>query len=106
MRSSPTSNRSHNKRVVQATREGARHGSVASQLAVDYSVYRRSISSWELEACVLSGTHAIVRMTIHAMVVQNKIVLDEAIREERDFEYDYFGFKTLEKSYLLRCAMQ
>lgn len=33
---------------------------------------------------------------------QNKEVLDAAIREERDFEYDYFGFKTLEKSYLLR----
>lgn len=33
---------------------------------------------------------------------QNKEVLDAAIRDERDFEYDYFGFKTLEKSYLLR----
>ena len=22
---------------------------------------------------------------------------------DRDFEYDYFGFKTLERSYLMRC---
>ncbi|CAN0387259.1 unnamed protein product [Discosporangium mesarthrocarpum] len=36
---------------------------------------------------------------------QNKDVLDGAIVEERDFEYDYFGFKTLEKSYLLRCVV-
>lgn len=36
---------------------------------------------------------------------QNKGVLDAAIREERDFEYDYFGFKTLEKSYLLRYVL-
>ena len=24
------------------------------------------------------------------------------VKHERDFEYDYFGFKTLERSYLLR----
>eukprot|EP00904_Undaria_pinnatifida_P002140 jgi/Undpi1/11927/HiC_scaffold_4.g01626.m1 len=39
---------------------------------------------------------------MYSIVMENKQVLDAAIREERDFEYDYFGFKTLEKSYLLR----
>ncbi|CAM9313331.1 unnamed protein product [Pylaiella littoralis] len=39
---------------------------------------------------------------VYRIVTENKEVLDAAIREERDFEYDYFGFKTLEKSYLLR----
>merc|ERR1719316_605989 len=28
--------------------------------------------------------------------------LDAAVKYQRDFDYDYFGFKTLEKSYLLR----
>lgn len=28
--------------------------------------------------------------------------LDAMVKHERDFEYDYFGFKTLERSYLLR----
>lgn len=28
--------------------------------------------------------------------------LDAAVRYERDYEYDYFGFKTLERSYLLK----
>lgn len=32
----------------------------------------------------------------------NKDALDNAIDYERDFDYDYFGFKTLERSYLLR----
>jgi ribonucleoside-diphosphate reductase alpha chain len=31
-------------------------------------------------------------------------VIDKAIRHERDFDFDYFGFKTLERSYLLRDA--
>ena len=35
-------------------------------------------------------------------VKANAKKLDEAIDYKRDFGYDYFGFKTLEKSYLLR----
>lgn len=35
-------------------------------------------------------------------VMKHKDRLNAAIRHERDFEYDYFGFKTLEKSYLLK----
>ena len=33
---------------------------------------------------------------------QNAARLDSEIIYDRDFEYDYFGFKTLERSYLLR----
>lgn len=32
----------------------------------------------------------------------NASVLDSAIIYERDFQYNFFGFKTLERSYLLR----
>lgn len=32
----------------------------------------------------------------------NKDRLNSAIIYDRDFDYDYFGFKTLEKSYLLK----
>ena len=35
-------------------------------------------------------------------VQQYKDVLDGAIIQERDFDFDYFGFKTLERSYLLK----
>jgi ribonucleoside-diphosphate reductase alpha subunit len=34
----------------------------------------------------------------------NVAAIDAAINHERDFELDYFGFKTLEKSYLLKSA--
>ncbi|CAB9509654.1 Ribonucleoside-diphosphate reductase large [Seminavis robusta] len=36
------------------------------------------------------------------IVMNNKDTLNNAIDHNRDFEYDYFGFKTLEKSYLLK----
>ncbi len=35
-------------------------------------------------------------------VQKNKERLDSAIIYDRDYDFDYFGFKTLEKSYLLR----
>ena len=35
-------------------------------------------------------------------VMKNKQKLDGAVIHERDFDFEYFGFKTLEKSYLLK----
>jgi ribonucleotide reductase alpha subunit len=36
------------------------------------------------------------------IISQNKEMLDSAIVYDRDFGYDYFGFKTLERAYLLK----
>ena len=38
----------------------------------------------------------------YEIVRDNADALDSAIVYERDFHYQYFGFKTLERSYLLR----
>jgi len=39
---------------------------------------------------------------VWAFASANAAELDAAMTYDRDFDYDYFGFKTLEKSYLLR----
>lgn len=39
---------------------------------------------------------------VYQVIVANTKRLDAAIDYDRDFEFDYFGFKTLERSYLLR----
>ena len=39
---------------------------------------------------------------VHKVVINNKELLDSTIIYNRDFGYDYFGFKTLERSYLLK----
>jgi ribonucleoside-diphosphate reductase alpha chain len=36
------------------------------------------------------------------VVKQNGTVIESAIKYDRDFDFDYFGYKTLEKSYLLK----
>ncbi len=39
---------------------------------------------------------------VFEMIWKNRDLLDSTIIYDRDFGYDYFGFKTLEKSYLLK----
>ncbi|CAG2531625.1 ribonucleoside-diphosphate reductase alpha chain [Maribacter dokdonensis] len=39
---------------------------------------------------------------VHEVIAENSERLDSTIIYNRDFSYDYFGFKTLERSYLLK----
>jgi ribonucleoside-diphosphate reductase alpha subunit len=44
----------------------------------------------------------LISETINEIVQKHASKLDSAIIYDRDFEFDYFGFKTLERSYLMR----
>ncbi len=46
----------------------------------------------------------LVSKELFDLVSKNADRINQTIKNVRDFEYDYFGFKTLEKSYLLRVA--
>lgn len=51
----------------------------------------------------IRGHHTpLVSEEVYNIVKKHASLLDACIIHDRDFEYDYFGFKTLEKSYLLR----
>ncbi len=39
---------------------------------------------------------------VYGVIKKNAALLDSSIIYDRDFNYDYFGFKTLERSYLMR----
>lgn len=45
---------------------------------------------------------ALLADDVNEIIQKNADVLDSAIIYDRDFSYDFFGFKTLERSYLLR----
>lgn len=50
-----------------------------------------------------TGKHApLVADDVYKVIEANSDVLDSSIIYDRDFGYDYFGFRTLEKSYLLK----
>ncbi|MEO7214096.1 ribonucleoside-diphosphate reductase subunit alpha [Mucilaginibacter sp.] len=45
---------------------------------------------------------ALLADDVHEIIQKNAEILDSSIIYDRDFGFDYFGFKTLEKSYLLK----
>lgn len=44
----------------------------------------------------------LVSKEIYGVIKKNAALLDSSIIYDRDFSYDYFGFKTLERSYLMK----
>ena len=50
-----------------------------------------------------TGTESsLISEELFDFVKKNRAVIDGAIVQERDFDFDFFGFKTLERSYLLK----
>ncbi|MGY6562312.1 MAG: ribonucleoside-diphosphate reductase subunit alpha [Luteibaculaceae bacterium] len=45
---------------------------------------------------------SLIAEDVYKVVIKNAELLDSSIIYDRDFSYDYFGFKTLERSYLLK----
>ena len=45
---------------------------------------------------------SLIDAEVYGIIKNHAAKLDEAVDYKRDFGYDYFGFKTLEKSYLIR----
>ncbi len=45
---------------------------------------------------------ALIADDVHEIIQANKETLDSSIIYDRDFRYDYFGFKTLTRSYLMK----
>jgi ribonucleoside-diphosphate reductase alpha subunit len=81
---------------------------LAARIAV--SNLHKSTSSSFVETCrLLHDYHdkqgrsaSLIAETVWSFIQANSAELDAAIDYSRDQDYDYFGFKTLEKSYLLR----
>ena len=45
---------------------------------------------------------SLIDENVYNFVMSNKEVLDGAIQQDRDLDFDYFGIKTLERSYLMK----
>jgi len=45
---------------------------------------------------------ALLSKEVYDIIMKNKNLLDSSIIYDRDFRYDYFGFKTLTRSYLMK----
>jgi len=82
---------------------------LAARIAVS-NLHKNTIKSFSETASILynyidkkTGEAApLIADDIYAIIQENADVLDASIIYERDYHFDFFGFKTLEKSYLLK----
>eukprot|EP00948_MAST-09A_sp_MAST-9A-sp1_P003131 g3131.t1 len=82
---------------------------LAARLAIS-NLHRKTIKSFSQTAKILyeyvhpkTGEHSsLISKEVYDIIQKNASKLDAAIVYDRDFNYDYFGFKTLERSYLLK----
>ncbi len=85
------------------------YAQLASRIAVS-NLHKNTIKSFSKTIDALyhyidpkNGLRAsLVADDVHQIVMENAHILDSSIIYDRDFGYDYFGFKTLERSYLLK----
>ena len=84
------------------------YGHLASYVAIsnlhkktDRSFYKTMKKAYDFKD--VNGKHSpIINKKFWDIVNNNKEVLDNIIKHDRDFYIDYFGFKTLERAYLLK----
>jgi ribonucleoside-diphosphate reductase alpha subunit len=84
------------------------YGKLASRLVISNHQKRTSPSFSETISILydnynFEGKHnPIISKEIYDITMKNKEKLNDYINYERDYDIDYFGFKTLERAYLLR----
>jgi ribonucleoside-diphosphate reductase alpha chain len=76
------------------------YGTLAARIAI--SNHQKNTSPSFSETIQLLNFRGIVSTELFQTVMNHKEKLNSYIDYTRDFFYDYFGFKTLEKSYLLK----
>ncbi|WP_317898772.1 ribonucleoside-diphosphate reductase subunit alpha [Aurantibacillus circumpalustris] len=85
------------------------YAQLASRIAVS-NLHKNTIKSFSKTIESLyhyidpkNGLNAsLIAEDVYKIVMENAHTLDSSIIYDRDFGYDYFGFKTLERSYLLK----
>ncbi|KAL8473747.1 hypothetical protein ACS0TY_029880 [Phlomoides rotata] len=85
------------------------YASLAARIAVSNlhkntkKCFSESIKDMYIHVSERSGLKApLIADDVYEIIMKNSARLDSEIIYDRDFDYDYFGFKTLERSYLLK----
>ncbi len=90
------------------TTDSGDYGILASRLAISNHHKRTSPSFSETIQILMDNKNKngkncpIVTKELYNTVMKHKVKLNQIIDYSRDYDIDYFGFKTMEKSYLLR----
>ncbi|KMZ56310.1 Ribonucleoside-diphosphate reductase [Zostera marina] len=85
------------------------YAQLAARIAVS-NLHKNTMKSFSETVKVMYNNHDVksdlnaplIAEDVFGIIMENATRLDSEIIYDRDFDYDYFGFKTLERSYLLK----
>lgn len=95
--------------AAHLTSEHPGYGKLAARIAIS-NLHKETLKSFS-ETCVLLMANVepktkkktpLLDQKVFAFIMENQEAINSAIVYDRDFDYDYFGYKTLERAYLFR----
>lgn len=86
--------------AAHLTSEHPDYGRLAARIAVS-NLHKNTSNKFSEIATKLFNAKQLAK-EVYEITMANAVLLDDSIVYERDFNYDYFGFKTLERSYLIK----
>lgn len=78
------------------------YGKLASRVIISNNQKNTSSSFSKTVTTIYNSNDSLINVKLYNFIMQNSDRIDAEICHERDFLIDYFGFKTLEKAYLLK----
>ena len=93
---------------ISMVTDNPEYGVLASRIIISNNQKNTSPSFSETISILYNATDKygesihLISKEVYDIVMENKKKLNDVIKYERDFNFDYFGYKTLEKAYLLR----
>ena len=78
------------------------YAKLAGRIIISNNHKNTSPSFSETVSLLFNNDTPLVSEELYNVVMQNKEKLNTIIDNNRDYDFDYFGFKTLEKAYLLK----
>ena len=76
------------------------YGILAARIAIS-NLHKETLDSY-LDTSTLLFNHDLLSKECYDIICENHTLLQSHINYENDYQYDYFGIKTLQKSYLLK----
>ena len=88
--------------------EHINYNKLAGRLVID-NCHKNTLDNFSDKMTILynrevNGIHVpLISDSFYKYVIENKEIINSTINYNKDFDFDFFGFRTLEKGYLLRC---
>ena len=77
------------------------YNNVGAKIAIS-NLHKKTLDSFSDKIKLLYNNNTNISKEFYEHIMKNRDLFNSAIDYEKDFDYDFFGFKTLERAYLMK----